>query len=102
MLATVPADPPPMTAQDLDDWCAAIDARAQADQKRGVIRNSVINAGQAAANVVSARRAPSASPACCCPVHPGVVLVPFPGGGARGSCPVDSRSYQMTPLEVTA
>jgi hypothetical protein len=45
-----------MTAQDLDDWCAAIDARAQADQDRGIIRNSVINAGQAAADVISARK----------------------------------------------
>lgn len=39
-------------------------------------------------------------PACPCPDHPASALVPFPGGPARGSCPVDGRSYQMTPLEV--
>lgn len=49
-------DPEPMTARDLDDWCASIDARAQADQARGVIRNGVINAGQAAVDVINARR----------------------------------------------
>jgi len=37
-----------------------------------------------------------------CPDHPASVLQPLPGGGARGTCPVDSRSYQMTPMEVTA
>jgi hypothetical protein len=37
-------DPEPMTAQDLDDWCASIDAKAQADRKRGVVRENVINA----------------------------------------------------------
>lgn len=41
-------------------------------------------------------------PACHCPEHPEAVLQPLPGGGARGTCPVDSRSFQMTPLEVTA
>jgi hypothetical protein len=45
---------------------------------------------------------PFSAPACPCPVHPGAVLAPLPGGGARGTCPVDSRSYQMSPLEVTA
>lgn len=45
-----------MTAQDLDDWCASIDARAQADQARGVIRNGVISAGEAALSVINARR----------------------------------------------
>lgn len=40
-------------------------------------------------------------PACRCPEHPDAVLVPFPGGGARGYCPVDDRSYQMTVPEVT-
>jgi hypothetical protein len=101
MLASKPADPQPMTAQDLDDWCAAIDARAQADQGRGVIRKSVLSAGQAAVDVTSARRRPVPAAACRCPVHPYAVLVPFPGGGARGSCPVDSRSHQMTPPEFT-
>ncbi len=37
-----------------------------------------------------------------CPDHPGRALQPLPGGGARGTCPVDSRSYQMSPPEVTA
>lgn len=39
-------------------------------------------------------------PACHCPDHPAAVLQPLPGGGARGTCPVDSRSHQMTPPEV--
>ena len=90
--------PEPMTAADLDEWCASIDARAQADQARGVIRNGVLAAGQAAVDVTNARRARPAYP---CPDHPDAVLVPFPGGGARGSCPVDHRLYQMTPPEVT-
>jgi len=42
------------------------------------------------------------APACHCPDHPDAVLQPLPGGGARCTCPVDSRSYQMAPLEVTA
>ena len=41
-------------------------------------------------------------PARPCPDHPDRVLQPLPGGGARGTCPVDSRSYQMSPAEVTA
>lgn len=41
------------------------------------------------------------APACPCPDHPAAVLVPFPGGGARGTCPVDGRSYQMYPPELT-
>lgn len=40
-------------------------------------------------------------PACPCPEHPAAVLVPFSGGGSRGSCPVDGRSFQMIPPEVT-
>ena len=43
----------------------------------------------------------SAGSACPCPDHPASILQPFPGGGARGTCPVDERSYQMTPPEVT-
>jgi len=39
-------------------------------------------------------------PACHCPDHPAAVLVPFPGGAARGSCPVDGRSHQLTPPEL--
>jgi hypothetical protein len=46
--------------------------------------------------------APARPAAACCPEHPGAVLVPLPGGGARGTCPVDSRSHQMYPVEVTA
>lgn len=42
-----------------------------------------------------------AGPACPCPDHPAAVLVPFSGGGARGTCPVDGRSHQMTPPQVT-
>jgi hypothetical protein len=40
-------------------------------------------------------------PASPCPDHPGAELVPFPGGGARGTCPIDQRSHQMYPPEVT-
>jgi len=40
-------------------------------------------------------------PARHCPDHPDAVLQPLPGGGARCTCPVDSRSYQTSPLEVT-
>jgi hypothetical protein len=43
---------------------------------------------------------PIATPACPCPDHPGRVLQPLPGGGARGTCPADGRTYQMTPPEV--
>jgi hypothetical protein len=50
------ADLQPMTAQDLQDWSAVIDARAQADQARGVIRNGVIDAGQAVTDLINARR----------------------------------------------
>jgi hypothetical protein len=40
------------------------------------------------------------APACYCPEHSDAILVPFPGGGARGTCPVDQRSHQMYPPEV--
>lgn len=50
----------------------------------------------------AAEAARAFAPACPCPDHPAAVLQPLPGGGARGTCPVDSRSYQMSPLEVTA
>lgn len=62
MTAVAPAagqNPPPMTAADLDHWCAVIDANAQADQDRGVIRNGVISAGEAAISVIKARRGKS-------------------------------------------
>lgn len=49
-------DPQPMTPADLDEWCAVIDANAQADQARGVIRNGILNSGQAAVDVINARR----------------------------------------------
>jgi hypothetical protein len=52
-------DPEPMTDQDLADWGGIIDARAQEDRKRGVARDSVINAGQAAVDVTNARRGKS-------------------------------------------
>jgi hypothetical protein len=41
-------------------------------------------------------------PACPCPDHPDQVLQPLPGGGARGTCPLNGRSYQMEPVEVKA
>lgn len=43
----------------------------------------------------------TAVPASPCPAHPDAVLVPCPGGGSRGTCPVDSRTYQMSAPEVT-
>jgi hypothetical protein len=36
-----------------------------------------------------------ARPVVQCPDHPGQVLCPLAGGAARGTCPVDGRSYQM-------
>lgn len=50
------SEPLPMTDQDLADWGGVIDARAQADRARGVTRDSVLNAGDAAVIVVNARR----------------------------------------------
>lgn len=55
-LRLLSADPEPMTAQDLQDWGGAIDARARADQARGITRDGVLNAGQAAVDVTNARR----------------------------------------------
>ena len=52
-------DPSVMTDQGLQDWCAVIDAAAQADQARGVIRNGILLAGQAAVDVINARRGQS-------------------------------------------
>jgi hypothetical protein len=40
-------------------------------------------------------------PAQPCPDHPGHVLLPLPGGAARGTCPVDGRSFQFETPEVT-
>jgi hypothetical protein len=56
---TVSAGLQPMTDQDLQDWGAVIDAKAQQDQARGVIRNGVINAGQAVTDLINARRGTS-------------------------------------------
>ena len=39
-------------------------------------------------------------PTVWCPDHPGRVLSPLPGGGARGICPVDEASYQMDAPEA--
>jgi len=39
-------------------------------------------------------------PTVGCPDHPGRVLSPLPGGGARGICPVDGASYQMDAPEA--
>lgn len=50
------AGPEPMTDQDLQDWSALIDARAQCDRDRGVTRDGVINAGQAPVNVINGRK----------------------------------------------
>lgn len=43
-----------------------------------------------------------ARPAVKCPDHPGEVLCPVAGGAARGTCPVDGRSYQMDRAEGKA
>lgn len=54
--------------------------------------------GRAAGMVVVTSRSRAAGrplrPACPCPDHPGRVLLPLPGGAARGMCPTDGRSYQ--------
>jgi hypothetical protein len=42
----------------------------------------------------------TARPVCTCPDHPGRVLLPLPGGAARGMCPVDGRSYQLDTPDV--
>lgn len=42
----------------------------------------------------------AAGPVFACPRHPGTVLVPFPGGAARGLCPVDGASHQLEPPEA--
>jgi hypothetical protein len=52
-------DPKPMTEQDLVDWQGIIDARALEDRARGATRDSVLNAGDAAVDVVNARRGKS-------------------------------------------
>jgi len=41
-----------------------------------------------------------AIPACPCPDHPHRSLIPV-GGGARGICPADGRTYQMQAPEVS-
>lgn len=38
--------------------------------------------------------------AVTCPAHPEAELIPV-GGGARGICPEDGTSYQMTTPEVS-
>jgi hypothetical protein len=35
-----------------------------------------------------------------CPVHPDCELQPLPGGGARGICPLDGASHQMSAPEA--
>jgi hypothetical protein len=39
-------------------------------------------------------------PVVPCPDHPGQMLCPLPGGGARDTCPVDGASYQMDTPEA--
>ena len=68
-----------------------------------VLAPSVTHRQALAVILGDARRAAvsrATAPARQCPDHPASALQPLPGGGARGTCPVDSRSYQMTPVEV--
>jgi len=49
--------PAPMTAQDLDDWCASVDAgSAVGGTRRGETPESVIQHGEAVIGVINARR----------------------------------------------
>jgi hypothetical protein len=47
---------PPMSAQDLDDWASAVDARSNVSVSGRVTPENVISAGQAVTDVISARR----------------------------------------------
>lgn len=49
-------DPPPMTAEDLDDWAYSVDARSNANGPRGETPEGVINAGQAIVDAINARK----------------------------------------------
>ena len=49
-------NPEPMTDQDLADWGNAVDAKSSVSGRPGVTRENTINAGQAAADVINARR----------------------------------------------
>ena len=42
-----------------------------------------------------------ARPACYCPDHPDLKLIPV-GGGAKGICPADGATHQIETPEVTA
>ena len=45
----------PMTAQDLDDWADAVDARSNVSVSGRVTPENVINAGQAVTDAIKAR-----------------------------------------------
>lgn len=62
---------------------------------------TLVSAAVAVIAATASRSAPaSPRPACPCPDHPDRSLLPLPGGAARGTYPVDSRSYQMFTPEV--
>ena len=50
------SDPEPMTEQDLADWGGVIDARSNVSAPGRATPENVINAGEAALAVTSARR----------------------------------------------
>ena len=89
-----------MTDAEFDAFCAQVDAEAGEARRGGFVSGDVLAKGEAAATRANAARVPG-RPVSPCPDHPRCALVPFPGGGARGYCPVDSRSYQLAPPEVT-
>jgi hypothetical protein len=63
---------------------------------------ALVSAAAVVITATASRPAPvSPRPACPCPDHPDRSLLPLPGGAARGTCPVDSRSYQVFTPEVT-
>jgi len=56
MSAAAPLDLPPMTEQDLADWGGVIDSRSSVSLGSHRTPDSVIAAGQAAVDVINARR----------------------------------------------
>jgi hypothetical protein len=56
-LALLRTDPEPMTAQDLQDWGGAVDAKSGVGRlSGGRTPENVLSAGQAAVDVTNARR----------------------------------------------
>jgi hypothetical protein len=88
----------------LTDECQELAAAAPGGPGAAEVAR-VIRMGRAASvTVASCYSRPDSRPlrpACPCPDHPGRNLLPLGGGAARGMCPVDGRSYQLYPPEVS-